>query len=498
MQMIIPKDVTDAMLVAEPRTNLLQYTEALTTAPWSNTLTSATITGTTVDGVAFWEVAKLNAATGDRKLQVVAGYTSTVGQWCSITLRLLAGTETSVSVGSGNAVDPLDPSGVFWGGTVNAQIISGPGAFSIAATGLVNITGLSASVPTVLRVSRLYYSTGEAIAVSIYPGTSASTTIGASVLVAKPILSLGDVTPPYQAITTSAAYTGLPSSVPETDYAAWSAVTAYVAGNRVISTVSHSVYECVLGHTNQDPVADVNPTTGVGTYWLLVGATNRWKAFDKRLADQVSYAGPIVYSIQLSEPIGAIAFFNLQCAAVRVTMIDPTFGVVFDTTVSAVDQTSIIDWWTYFYEDIAYSTQIALPSIPGFSGTVLRVEIAGTGTNKVGQIVLGKGKMLGTSLVNGSVGITDYSTKDRDTFGNPIIVPRAFASLVDFRFSLPSNDTARVAALLASMRATPAIYYADEVDDGFGTTVYGYFKDFTITLASNPRSFASMQIEGLV
>lgn len=498
MRMIIPKDVVDGMLVAEPRTNLLQYSEALSTSPWITSIVSAAITATTVDGVAFWVCAKLNATQNDRLLQVAAGYTSTSGQWCSCTAHFLAGTSATVSMTVGNAADPADPSGVFWGGMTVATILSGPGSVSTTANGMTTLSGLSATEPTVLRVSRLYYSSGQQLAFSAFPGGSASTTVGASVLVAKPILNLGDVTPPYQPITTSAAYTGLPSSVPETDYAAWSAVTAYVAGNRVISTVSHSVYECVLGHTNQDPVADVNPATGVGTYWLLVGATNRWKAFDKRLADQVSFAGRIVYSIQLSEPIASIAFFNLQCTAVRVTMIDPTFGVVFDTTVSTVDQSSIIDWWTYFYEDVAYSAQIALPAIPGFSGTVLRVEIAGTGTNKVGQIVIGKGKRLGTSLVNGSVGITDYSTKDRDTFGNPIIVPRAFASLVDFRFSLPSNDTARIATLLASMRAAPAIYYADEVEDGFGTTVYGYFKDFTITLASNPRSFASMQIEGLV
>jgi hypothetical protein len=105
---------------------------------------------------------------------------------------------------------------------------------------------------------------------------------------------------------------------------------------------------------------------------------------------------------------------------------------------------------------------------------------------------------LGSSLDGTGLGIEDYSTKDRDDFGNALLVERAFAQTVDFQFHLPTKDARRVHRVLSRLRATPSVYFAGEDMVDFGTTVFGFFQDFDIPLASGGTSFASLQIEGLV
>jgi hypothetical protein len=462
------------MLVDEPRWNLLTQTEfpnGVTDAPSRGGLISATSMTGFAGALAFGYDGVVTAH-AYKTFAFTAGLTYTL----SVIFEMTDGLGPPVVHATSSLSDMvLVVAGVTVAAASHTITALSDGRYRVSATRQAAASGV-----TTIGIVKYAYYTGRTFKTSGWQAV------------------VGALPGPYQAITTAGAYVGLPSSVPENDYAEWSSATAYIIGDRVISTASHSVYECVLGHTNQSPLVDVSPTTGVGTYWLRVSATNRWKAFDKRLAEQVSHAWSIVYDLLLSEPITSVAFFGLQAEAVRITIIDPAFGIVFDLLRPTIDQTAVIDWWTYFYEDGAFSSQVSIPGIPGFSGSIMRIEISGSGTNKVGQIVLGKDKKLGTALANTGTGIVDYSRKDRDTFGNPVIVERAYADRVDFRFSLPSSDANRVKSLLASMRATPAIYHAGDGTDQYGTTVYGYFKDFTITLASVPVSFASMEIEGLV
>src|SRR5690606_11719085 len=76
-----------------------------------------------------------------------------------------------------------------------------------------------------------------------------------------------DVTP---AILTS-------SNVPETDYAAWSAATAYAVGDKV--TYNHRNYEALVAHTGANPETD----TSDPPKWLDLGADNRWRMFDDKV-----------------------------------------------------------------------------------------------------------------------------------------------------------------------------------------------------------------------
>lgn len=287
----------------------------------------------------------------------------------------------------------------------------------------------------------------------------------------------------------------LASNVAETDAPAWDAGASYTAGDsdanvpadRVVR--GHTVYQAVAASTGRDPLTD-------SAYWVRIGATNRWKVFDKLISDPALQDGDITYRLQPDRLADAIAFFGLNAASIRVAVTDPVDGVIYDQTRSLVDSGAVFDWWSWFFEPVSYADQEIFSGIPIYTGAQVDIGVTSGGVTEVGQIVVGRAQELGETLVDTEIGIEDFSVKERDAFGNATIVERAYSDTTKFRFSFPTGDARRIRAILARVRATPAVYYAGDGTGQFGTTVYGFFQDFSIPLSTN-ISFGSLEVEGL-
>lgn len=284
------------------------------------------------------------------------------------------------------------------------------------------------------------------------------------------------------------------SNVPENDYAEWAVGTTYNIGDKVIVLSTHRVYESLIGSNTGN-----NPTTDDGTKWLNIGATNRWRAFDGTISDQVTNTTTITYSFDPQVVVNSIAFFNLDATEVVVTVTDPVEGVVYDNTVSLTDNGAVTDWWAYFFEPIVRKSEIALFDLPNYGSATLDVEVnTATGdTAKVGQIVFGNQKSLGLTTYGTTVSIQDYSTKDTDAFGNVVITERRFAQLVDYDVKVLTSAVRDVQKTLATYRATPLVYSGTE-DGTYGDLVYGYYRSFNINISTPSLSDATIEVEGLV
>lgn len=294
-------------------------------------------------------------------------------------------------------------------------------------------------------------------------------------------------------VPTNASLTS--SNVAEDDHPVWNAGATYAISDRVIVIGSvHRVYEAIAVSTGKDPTDLAN-----AAYWLELGATNRWKVFDLRLSDPTVKPGSITYSITPGVSIapGAVAFFALVASEITVQVTDPTEGVIFTETRNIVDSTSVFDWFSYLFEPVVYDTEAIFSGVPLYSGVTLNIEVTSAGDTEVGQIVFGQDHILGKTLVGTEIGIEDFSSKGRDDFGNAIVVERAFAQTARFNFTFPPDDARRVQRVLSRLRAQPAVYYAGDGTSQFGTTVFGFFQDFSIPLTIG-QSFATLDIEGLV
>ena len=283
------------------------------------------------------------------------------------------------------------------------------------------------------------------------------------------------------------------SNVPENDYAEWNVATAYTVGNRVILLSTHRIYEAVGSSTG------VNPATDDGTNWLNIGATNRWKAFDQKISDPVTQLDNISYTLtdDNSTPT-AVALFGLKGVTATVTVTDAVEGEVYSQTNSLLDSDEIFDWFSYFFEEITYVSTTLFTGIPPYRGATITVTVTeDTGeTAQLGQLVFGYLTELGVTTYGTAISIQDFSRKETDAFGNFIVVQRAFANLVDFDVRLPTQTAGRVRRILAEYRATPIVYVGNE-NSSFGTIVYGFYRNFDITLDTPSLSFAAIEVEGL-
>lgn len=291
------------------------------------------------------------------------------------------------------------------------------------------------------------------------------------------------------------------SNVPEDDHPAWHVSTAYNVGDRVILVSTHSVYEAVQPTTGDDPALAVNlfSEANPAGAWLRVGATNRWKAFDQRLNDQVMQEGGITYTFAIPQFSDGISFFNLMALRVSIIVRDPSDTIVFEQTAEIVDTSAIVDWFTFFTWEPSFQTEALFIGLPAYASHTIEIVIDnGDATAAVGQIVFGRVGNLGTTMAGTEIGIRDFSTKERDAFGNAELLQRAFAQRVTFKFHMPTSDERRVQRIVAGLRAVPAVYFASTTTLDRGTLIYGFYPDFSIPLASAGVSYATLEIEGLI
>lgn len=284
------------------------------------------------------------------------------------------------------------------------------------------------------------------------------------------------------------------STVPENDYAEWSSTTTYSLGDNVIVIgTTHKVYESAIGsNLNNDPVADD------GTNWIEVSATNRWKAFDQKISDPVSQANSIQYVITTTtDVVNSLAFFGLEADSVRVQVVNNSV-TVHDKTYTTQDTSNIIDWYTYFFEPAdSKETEILITDLPNYPSATITITVTDTGnTVKIGQMVLGKLNNLGVTLYDTQIGIEDFSRKDRDTFGNPIIIERAFAQTADFEVRVTTLEARRIQRLLSNYRSTPIVWIGN-TDTRYGLLIYGFYTEFSINLSTPSASYATIEVEGL-
>ena len=283
------------------------------------------------------------------------------------------------------------------------------------------------------------------------------------------------------------------SNVPETDHAAWLVGTTYALADRVIVIATHRIYESVqAANTGNDP------TTDDGTWWLDVSATNRWKAFDEIIADQVVQATSIEYEFDTTGIINAVSLFGLDAETAQVIATSAGDGEVYNETIALTDNSAINNWYDYFFEPIVRRSRHVFVDLPQYLDTTIDVIIAvSSGDASVGQVVIGRLRGIGGTEFGTSVGVRDYSTKENNIYGDPVIVERRYSDTVDYDVAVKSTGIDALITLLANYRASPVVWIGDDVAD-YGVLVYGYYKDFDVVLSSPSISRASIQVEGLV
>jgi hypothetical protein len=279
------------------------------------------------------------------------------------------------------------------------------------------------------------------------------------------------------------------SSVPETDYTAYSAATNYAVGARAI--YAHKVWESV-----QTPNTGKTPGTNA-LYWAEIAPTNRWLMFDSEISTQTQAASTLTVVIKPGL-VDSLALIGLQGAMVSITVRDGLTGPVVYTYSSALDGSVVQDWYQYFYQPFIPILSLVLTDLPLYGSAHITVSITGTGTIKCGSLIAGQSYELGDSQFGASIGIIDYSKKTTSLSGSTTFSRGKSSKRMSLQIIVKNFNLDNVFRTLDDLRATPSVWIGTTAAGYQALTIFGFYRDFSIEIAYPTESFCSLEIEGLV
>lgn len=288
------------------------------------------------------------------------------------------------------------------------------------------------------------------------------------------------------------------SSAAETDYPVWATGTYAVGDKRIMTTGIHNVYECLVAHTATTSADAPNLNTATATpHWLELSPTNRWAMFDRKVGTITSVASPLTVVLTPGR-FNSIAFMGMVGRSVHVLVKSAVGGVViYDRTLS-LDHTYISDIYDWFFLDYEQTGEINFLGIPDqYVSPELTITVsASTGNVECGIASIGMATTIGMAQYGAKAGVTDYSVKVADAFGNYDVVERKYSKRASFNVITSASDFTKVHRFLAGIRATPCVYIAVDSQEGYEPlSVYGFWKSFDIDIAYPTHHVCSLEIE---
>lgn len=283
-------------------------------------------------------------------------------------------------------------------------------------------------------------------------------------------------------------------ALPEDSTAPWSAGTTYAIGQRAHSVATHRVYESLKdGNTNHNPTDPTNQTTatGIGTWWIDIGPTNKWAMFDGLISSQTVANSPMVIKLRPGA-FDSFAIFKLQAASIHTTVDDAPGGNRIYDYDSNLEGSAPGDYYEYWFEGFAPRREYITTGVEPYGLSELTLTIsAGTGQVKLGMLALGMEKVLGAPERNARVAPKGYDYIAEDAYGNTVIKRRASAMGVSIPIKVALEDADEVLQTVQDLLGTPVavigsrdVFHAKMSTFGLisGDMDYGTWPDRTLNL----------------
>ena len=288
------------------------------------------------------------------------------------------------------------------------------------------------------------------------------------------------------------AETQLISSTATETYSAWSSATSYAIGARV--TYNYRIYESVIGSNLNN-----NPATAT-TAWLNYAPDNKHAMFDTQVSTVTTSTGTLTTVLKPGMAFNSLALLNLTGTSMNVKIQNGVGGTeVYNSTIS-LDETIISDWYSYFFEPYDFKSEVVLTNLPAYLNGTITLTLSTTGSSgvSIGAMIPGSLYNLGGTQYGARIGIKDYSVKTTDAYGNTTFVQRAYSKQMEATVYVNAEDLNLVYKLLTDVRSVPSVWIGSEADSLKPLVVFGYYRDFGITIQYPTYSLCTLSIEGLI
>ena len=272
---------------------------------------------------------------------------------------------------------------------------------------------------------------------------------------------------------------------------AYNAATTYAIGDTV--SYVHRLYES-LAATNIGNTPLISPT-----WWLDVGATNRWRMIDVQRNTATVFASPFVIVLTPGERVNSASVFGVVGDNVTISMSSVLGGGTVYTYTEDLSTREVFDWYDYFFEPFSTRESVIRFDLPPYTDAIITITITRTSGNvQCGSVVLGTYVYIGAAQYDAESDVLNFSTVERDDFGNSILVPRRNVPKTNQTVFLDKARVNKVRALRDDLNATPAVWSAlDDATDEYAEAllILGVAKKFSINVAYPEHALISLELE---
>ena len=189
--------------------------------------------------------------------------------------------------------------------------------------------------------------------------------------------------------------------------------------------------------------------------------------------------------------------------------LDPTNWSVYalDTTGIISGTTNLLggdvdNWSDYFFSDL-YSNRTMAYSMEemarGYVQTYIHITVSGISQVSIGNFVFGIVRTIGSTEYGANTGITDYSIKETNSFGEVFLLKRSYSKRMSTNVLVETGNLGTSQRLLYDIRATPVLWAASSSKQyEEPLVIFGYYKDFSTSITYPTYSYCSLEIEGLI
>jgi hypothetical protein len=256
----------------------------------------------------------------------------------------------------------------------------------------------------------------------------------------------------------------------------WDSGTNYPTGARVYSASTHRVYESLKDvNTGKDPTVAANRTTatGVGTYWIDVGPTNRTAAFDTLISTPTVALSPLVITLAPGA-FNGFALFGIDADTLDVKAYDAPGGNLIYSYSAPLEGSMPSDYYEYFYDRFKPQTQFIASGIDPYGASQIVITLSKTsGPISLGMLAIGDLKPLGVPQRGASVEPVDYSSIVTDAYGNTTIRKRVNATGMSIQAKMDIGEANNVLNTVKTLLGQPVVVVGSTEDMYEALTVFG-------------------------
>jgi hypothetical protein len=286
------------------------------------------------------------------------------------------------------------------------------------------------------------------------------------------------------------------NALPDMDYPAYVSTKAYAIGDYV--TIDRINYQALVANTNRHPVTDaVLPPA-----WQNMGWVNKYRMFNKDIGNTwkpgtFTFAAEVIdLTIRPGQRINSIGMVGVYGSTVRIVMTVPgVTAPVYDKTFS-MSLKAGGSWYQYYFGPFVTKDNLAEFDLPPYNNADIRVVVSAPGgTARVGMMVIGWSKNIGTAVYGTSLGRKKYTTIKEEFDGSMTITKRGRRKAIDFQVVIDSDRISSAQRTLDDVDDIPSLFVGSSELDY--TVIIGIFEDFDTGLPTYGRGEYTLKVRDL-